>query len=84
MMNALHADNLTFTPETALVDRELRARIRAEYCEMRGLRLTLPQAACLFGLGQDQCGQVLGELVAEGVLGRHGDEYAAGVGCCRS
>jgi len=30
---------------------ELLCRIRAEYLEMPGLRLTAPQAQCLFGLG---------------------------------
>jgi hypothetical protein len=32
---------------------ELLCRIRAEYLEMPGLRLTAPQAQCLFGLDSE-------------------------------
>lgn len=32
---------------------ELLRRIRAEYLEMPGLRLTAPQAQCLFGLDSE-------------------------------
>ena len=42
---------------------ELLRRIRAEYVEMPGLRLTAPQARCLFGLDSDTSDAVLAALV---------------------
>jgi hypothetical protein len=49
------------------VDR-LAARIRAEFLEMPGMRLTLPQAQCLWGVDQETCEQVIAMLVANNVL----------------
>jgi len=49
-------------------DRDLQARIRAEYNEMPGLNLTLPQAARLFNCDTTTCAQALMRLIAEGVL----------------
>ena len=43
--------------------RRLLCRIRVEYAEMPGLRLTATQAARLFALPIDVCVRVLGELV---------------------
>ncbi len=37
-------------------------RVRAEFMEMPGLRLTLPQAARLMGLDQVTCNQVIRAL----------------------
>ena len=51
-----------------LPDKTPRARIEAEYREMPGLSLTAEQAARLFGLGGEQCAQVLGELIEVGFL----------------
>ena len=44
--------------------------IRAEYREMPGLKLTLPQARRLWNLADEECASVLEELVAEGFLRR--------------
>jgi hypothetical protein len=42
---------------------ELLRRIRAEYLEMPGLRLTARQARCLFGLDAESCDAVLATLL---------------------
>ena len=55
--------------------RELLRRIRVEYDEMPGLRLTAAQARRLFGLREDICARVLDALVHGGVLRR--DENGA-------
>ena len=43
-------------------------RIRAEFEELRGLKLTLPQARRLFTLREDVCLRVLNTLVRDGLL----------------
>jgi hypothetical protein len=43
-------------------------RVRAEFVEMPGLELTLPQAVRLWGLGVDDCRQVLDSLAEAGFL----------------
>jgi DNA-binding GntR family transcriptional regulator len=43
-------------------------RIRGEYLEMPGLRLTLEQAQRLCGVDRTLCQQVLDQLVGEGFL----------------
>jgi hypothetical protein len=48
-------------------------RVRAEYHEMPGLRLTLTQAARLFDLEPGDCGIVLHTLCAQGFLARTRD-----------
>jgi Fic family protein len=48
-------------------------RIRGEYLEMPGLRLTVPQALRLWGLPQDVCEYALARLVEEGFLRRTAD-----------
>jgi hypothetical protein len=48
---------------TAVVDR-----VRAEFVEMPGLELTLPQAERLWGLGTDDCRHVLDSLADAGFL----------------
>ncbi len=53
------------TSLNALLDR-----IRGEYSEMPGLRLTVPQALRLWGLPQDVCECVLVRLVEDGFLRR--------------
>ena len=45
-------------------------RIRGEYMEMPGLKLTVPQAARLWHLDQPSIEQLLDVLVADGVLRR--------------
>jgi len=62
-------------------DRTLQARIRAEYEEMPGLCLTLPQAARLFNLEPTHCALVLHTLVTDGALWTNGRQFLrAGVG----
>ena len=63
------ADGLTQT------DRALRERVRGEYLEMPGLRLTLAQAARLFDLELRLCSQVLETLVTDGMLWTNGREF---------
>ena len=50
-------------PHTAIL-----TRIRGEYLEMPGLRLTLEQAQRLFGVEREVCKQVLDVLVDANVL----------------
>jgi hypothetical protein len=50
------------------VDLNLLRRVLAEYQDMRGLRLTRPQAARLWSLSDAECEAVLGALVATGHL----------------
>jgi hypothetical protein len=72
----------TFRAPTALVPRERRDlaarqglshRVAAEFTEMPGLQLTLPQAWRLFSLRSDICLRVLTELADRGVLRRTAD-----------
>ena len=57
-------------PETELVQQSqaLTTRIAAEYREMPGLCLTIPQAARLFGVSAQTAGELLGDLERGGVL----------------
>ena len=52
----------------------LLQRIRDEFDELRGLTLTFRQAARLFGLREDICRRVLGELIAEDLLRRTAED----------
>ena len=54
-----------YTRPNALLDR-----IRGEYLEMPGLRLTLPQAQRLWGLPGDVCEYALTRLIDDGFLRR--------------
>lgn len=56
------------TSPNALMDR-----IRGEYLEMPGLRLTVPQALRLWGLPKDICEYALARLVEDGFLHRTSD-----------
>ena len=58
-------------------DQALHARIRAEYREMPGMRLTLPQAARLFNLERERCAQVMATLVTAGALWTNGRDFLA-------
>ena len=49
-------------------DRDLQARIQAEYDDMPGLNLTLPQASRLFNCDATTCARALARLVATGAL----------------
>jgi hypothetical protein len=50
-------------------------RIRAEFAEMPGLKLTVPQASRLFQLEVMHCQQVLTSLVDTGQLVLRGDTF---------
>jgi hypothetical protein len=55
------------------VDRHLLMRIRMEYIEMPGLRLTSRQASRLWNLDQAACEAILATLVEELFLSRTRD-----------
>jgi len=57
------------------VVEELRERIRAEYLEMPGLRLTATQVQRLCGLDGATCALVLDALIAENFLRRDPDGH---------
>lgn len=57
------------------LDGRLHARIRAEFREMPGMRLTVSQAARLFNLEPARCARVLDALVSEGALWSNGREF---------
>jgi hypothetical protein len=48
-------------------------RIRAEYWEMPGLKLTPAQAQRLWGLDRESCNALLDELLISGFLARTSD-----------
>jgi len=50
-------------PCVNVASEELLRRVRAEYLEMPGLRLTAPQAQCLFGLDSETCDALLATLL---------------------
>jgi Fic family protein len=58
--------------EAVLVN--LVQRIREEFEEAPGLRITVREAARFWGLDEETCGQVLEQLLAVGFLARGGDE----------
>ena len=59
----------------ATIDTPIHARVRAEYQEMPGMSLTLPQAARLFNLDLTDCARVLDALVTDGALWTNGHEF---------
>ena len=50
--------------------RTLLEQIQAEYAEMPGLSLTLPQAQRLWAVDQATCEELFGRLISRGVLRR--------------
>jgi hypothetical protein len=56
-------------PVDSILDRTVRM-VRAEYREMPGLGLTLPQAARFFALTPHESERVLAQLMAEGLVFR--------------
>ena len=56
-------------------DAELHTRVQAEFQEMPGLKLTVPQAARLFNLERARCERVLDALVDDGALSCDGRTY---------
>jgi hypothetical protein len=65
-------------------ERELCTRIEAEFREMPGLTLTLPQAARLFSIDRVRCERVLAALVEAGHLANNGTAFASSRGGRRS
>ena len=61
---------------TSPVEHDLCARVWAEFREMPGLNLTLPQAARLFSLDRTRCARALDALVVSGVLATDGVGFA--------
>ena len=56
-------------------EHELHFRIRAEFAEMHGGTLTLPQASRLFNLAPGVCEPILRDLVREGALCSDGTAF---------
>jgi hypothetical protein len=56
-------------------DSNLETRIRAEFAEMPGLKLTLPQASRLFNVERLRCERILEELVTHGDLSSSGGSF---------
>ena len=46
-------------------------RVKSEFTEMPGLRLTMPQAMRLWGLDRDECQRVINTLVNTAFLQRN-------------
>ena len=63
----------TANPRTAPRIDQLVTRIRAEFLELPGLRLTLSQASRLFGIDRAACEHVFHELVTHRFLKTMGD-----------
>jgi hypothetical protein len=61
---------MTPTDRDALAFHALVERVRSEFLEMPGLRLTLPQAARLWGLDLASCEAVVDVLVEREFLQR--------------
>jgi len=57
-----------------LTRERIVSRIRAEFLESPGLRLTVPQASRLFAVRRDTCQRLLEQLVHDGTLTRGNDE----------
>jgi hypothetical protein len=66
-MEAVMLSPLSQSPENTL------CRIRAEYWEMPGLKLTPAQAQRLWGLDRESCDTLLADLVTMGFLARTRD-----------
>lgn len=61
----------------AASDYELSARVQAEFHEMPGLILTLPQAARLFSIEPARCRRILEALVHAGYLATDGRAFTS-------
>jgi hypothetical protein len=72
------------TPSDMPDTTELRRLVLAEYHEMPGLMLTLPQAMRLFGACLIDCQQTLDQLVAEDLLTTNGRVFMRADGGARA
>ena len=52
----------------APADQKLVERVRREFCDMRGLSLTMAQATRLFHLAHEECLEIFKQLLQEGFL----------------
>ena len=68
-------DRLYGLPAERDADSDLAIRIRAEFAEMPGLKLTLPQASRLFNVERVQCQRILEGLVTHGDLSTSGGSF---------
>ena len=75
-MHAHHTMNHAAPARGATVDNSaVLYRIRSEFAEMPGLKLTVPQASRLFQLEMVRCQQVLTSLVDTGQLVLRGNTF---------
>ena len=75
-MIPVHNTQQVLEPTAAWNDeRSLYQRVRGEFREMPGLRLTLDQAARLFTIERSVCHRVLNQLVRDGVLRTDGSTF---------
>ena len=65
----MHADPVS-RGSSEPIRSDVAQRIHAEYMEMPGLKLTLPQAARLFGVNTNESHRLLSELTESGFLRR--------------
>jgi hypothetical protein len=65
-------------------EHHLCVRIHAEFREMPGLTLTVPQAARLFSIEATRCERILKSLVHAGLLANRGNTFASSHGGRRS
>ena len=56
--------------------RDAVRRVEADYREMPGLSVTLPQGCRLWSLPQDLCKSILDQMIGRGQLKRRGDQYS--------
>jgi hypothetical protein len=80
----MKGDRLCTLPADLDTDRDLEIRIRAEFREMPGLKLTLPQASRLFNVEQVRCERILEALVIHGALSMCGGSFLGSGGFLRA
>jgi hypothetical protein len=68
-------DRLHALPIDPDADSDLAIRIRAEFAEMPGLKLTLLQASRLFSIERVRCQRILDGLVMHGDLSTSGGSF---------
>jgi hypothetical protein len=70
------SDLISSVPDAPPVGFEALGRIRGDYYEMPGLRLTVAQGARLWGLSRETCAELLEQLVREQFLAHVGQNYS--------
>ena len=68
-------DSVYAVPLNRDTDSDLAIRIRTEFAEMPGLKLTLPQASRLFNVERVRCQRILEGLVTHGDLSTSGGSF---------